>query len=398
MKPGPPTKVSRVQIDYKELRRINPQAARKAVLEYLNASGHNVSATARLFGVNRPVIYDILTKNAEGDLGDRPKTPHQQPRKTPRRIEQRVIEAKNKTHLGAKRLSLYLAKYEKLPVPWPTIRNILRRNRDLLVPKKRLRPRPPEKREFIDWYAAKPFEIVQVDLKYIRDHKALTRQQILHLDRYQIPNFQWGALDVASRFKIIAYSRERSWTNGLCFYLWTIAWLRSHGVRAQIIFTVDHGEEFGGKSWLKIIELRKLISSFGCRLIQNHKGHCEENAHLERSHRTDDDEFYIPRALQLKSEEDLLEEGCGYIYYYNNVREHSALDYQTPFGYLKGHMPDLDDGLRYVVPVILDDVSVRLGPWSGYNVLAQNRAACRGEPSRPASRLNECGRCPTSPL
>jgi hypothetical protein len=35
-------------------------------------------------------------------------------------------------------------------------------------------------------------------------------------------------------------------------------------------------------------------------------------------------------------------------------------------------MPDLDYGICYVVPAILDDVSVKLGPWSGYNALAQN--------------------------
>jgi hypothetical protein len=43
---------------------------------------------------------------------------------------------------------------------------------------------------------------------------------------------------------------------------------------------------------MKVRDLRKLISSFGCRLIQNHKGHCEENAHVEHSHRTDADELY----------------------------------------------------------------------------------------------------------
>ena len=135
----------------------------------------------------------------------------------------------------------------------------------------------------MDWYSAKPFKVVQVDLKYIRDQKALSKEQIAHLDKHAIPNFQWGALDVNSRFKLVAYSRERSWTNGLCFYLWVLAWLRSHGVMARIAFTVDHGEEFGGKSWFKVQELRKLIAGFGRRLIQNHKGHPEENAHLKRT-------------------------------------------------------------------------------------------------------------------
>jgi hypothetical protein len=108
-------------------------------------------------------------------------------------------------------------------------------------------------------------------------------------------------------------------------------------------------------------------------LIQNHKGHCEENAHLERSHRTDDEEFYIPRALLIKSETDLLNEAIGYIYYYDNLRGHSALNYQTPFAYLKSQLPDVDDKIRFVIPIMLDKVSVQLGPWSGYHVLAQHR-------------------------
>ena len=60
------------------------------------------------------------------------------------------------------------------------------------------------------WYSAKPFEIVQVDLKFIRDHKTLSREQIIHLDQCDIPNYQCSALDVNSRFKLIPYSREKS--------------------------------------------------------------------------------------------------------------------------------------------------------------------------------------------
>jgi transposase len=371
MRTGHRTSKHRAGIDYKELRKTSPEAARRAVVEYWRNKGHNVSATARMFGINRCVVYDILHKWAEGDLRDRPKTPRRQPNKTPPEIEDQVLAAKNKTRLGPERLSRYLQKYEGLAVPAGTIRHILRRNRDRVTYAPRHRRRK-EKRPFVDWYSAKPFEIVQVDLKHIRDHKALSKRQIIHLDQYQVPNYQWSALDVNSRFKLIGYSREKSWTNGLCWYLWVISWLRSHGVKTEIIFTVDHGEEFGGQSWLKVTELRKLIKGFGCRLIQNHKGHCEENAHVERSHRTDDDEFYIPRALHINGEQDLLDEGLGYIYYYNNVREHSSLDYKTPFAHLKRQLPDIDENIRFVIPIMLDKVAVELGPWSGYNVLTQH--------------------------
>lgn len=361
-----------LHIDYKLLRQTSPETARMAVLAYLDSCGGNVAQTARVFGITRVTTYDILHKRVTGDLHDRSKAPLSQPNKTSPEIEEIVIKFKNKTRLGALRLSRHLKKYEHLVVPYGTIRHILRRNKDKLTTKGLKYQRHKLKREFVDWYCAKPFEIVQMDLKFIRDHKALTSEQIIHLDDYQIPNYQWGALDVNSRFKLIAYSREKTWTNGLCWYLWVISYLRLHGVTEKIVFTVDNGEEFGGRSWLKVALLRKLISGFGCKLIQNHKGHPEENAHLERSHRTDDDEFYIPRVFKIKSEQNLLDEAMGYMYYYNNIREHSSLNNLTPFAHLKQKLPQINDTIRYIQPFMLDDVSVKIGPWSGYHVLVQN--------------------------
>jgi len=49
----------------------------------------------------------------------------------------------------------------------------------------------------------------------------------------------------------------------------------------------------------------------------------------------------------------------GYIY---DVREHSSPDYQTPFSYLKTQLLDIDDKIRFVIPIVLDKLSVQLGP------------------------------------
>jgi transposase-like protein len=137
-------------IDYKQLRQINPEAARRAVLDYLESLGGNISRTARAFGINRSVVYDILRKQASGDLSDRPRTPKHQPNKTPAVIEDKVIEAKNKTHLGPMRLSLYLAKYEQVEVAPGTIRHIIRRNRHRITYNVPTTKRRKIKREFVD--------------------------------------------------------------------------------------------------------------------------------------------------------------------------------------------------------------------------------------------------------
>jgi transposase InsO family protein len=57
--------------------------------------------------------------------------------------------------------------------------------------------------------------------------------------------------------------------------------------------------------------------------------------------------LYIPRVMRVKSEADLLDEALGYIYYYNNLREHSSLNFQTPFSYLKAQLPEVEDWIRY---------------------------------------------------
>ncbi|RLC63103.1 MAG: hypothetical protein DRI01_05800 [Chloroflexi bacterium] len=175
MRAGHRTDQPRGNIDYKQLGHINPEAIRRAILEYLKSNSTNISQTALVLGINRTVVYDILRKEERGNLKNCSRAPRNRPRRTPIQVEDKVIETKCKTRYGSERLSRYLKQHEDLSVPPGTIRHIIRGNKDRIsyLPKKRIRK---EKRGFVDWYSAKPFEIVQVDLKYIRDQKALTRE------------------------------------------------------------------------------------------------------------------------------------------------------------------------------------------------------------------------------
>jgi transposase len=67
------------RIDYKALREVAASTSRLAVLEYLKTNDHNISDAARVFGINRSVVYDILKKEAEGDLQNRSRVPRRQP-------------------------------------------------------------------------------------------------------------------------------------------------------------------------------------------------------------------------------------------------------------------------------------------------------------------------------
>lgn len=364
--------ITGIRLDYKELREISPKAARRAILQILKSVDGNVAQCARLLHTTRRTIYKALKKDKAGDLDDSSTAPAHVPNRTATEVEDKVIAIKKKTRYGPIRIADELFEQYGITLSVHTIRNVLRRYKKSLKLTKH-KPHKKGERQFIDWYTAKPFEIVQIDLKHVIDQKALSMEQINHIHMHNLPIYQWGALDVNSRFKLIAYSQEKSWANGLTWFLWVTSWLRSHGVTANIVYTVDHGEEFGGRSWFKIVELRKLLSGFGCRFIQNRVKHPEENSQLERSHRTDDDEFYIPRILAIPDRQTFYKEALNYIYYYNNVRKHSGINRQTPFAYLHSQIPQLDARIRIVPPIILDNVSVDLAPWSGYHLLAQYR-------------------------
>ena len=119
---------SKVYISYKTLRKINPEAARTAVLEYLSSNGGNVAEVSRTFGVQRLTIYNII-KRSSGDLQDKPRTPHRIANKTRPDVEQKVLESATKTGLGAKRLQKFLYEHYQIEIAYGTLRGILRRSK-----------------------------------------------------------------------------------------------------------------------------------------------------------------------------------------------------------------------------------------------------------------------------
>ncbi|MEM2144799.1 MAG: hypothetical protein QW279_05525 [Candidatus Jordarchaeaceae archaeon] len=78
---------------------------------------------------------------------------------------------------------------------------------------------------------------------------------------------------------------------------------RSLGVDHKITLQTDNREEFAGKSVDKLAYLnQKVFTPLRAELLHIPKGKKEYQAFVERSHQTDDNEFYIPR---IESWEDL---------------------------------------------------------------------------------------------
>jgi transposase len=347
-------------IKYNDLRKIDKQIARKMVIEFLKENKWNVLKTSKYFRCSTNTVRKCISKFSDNDLSDKSKTPINQPNKTSEELEKLVIDTKLSIRFGARRISKLIYKEKGILIPFSTVRKILHRNK---VHCKKHKTYNSIKRDFVDWYKAGVFEIVQIDLKCIKDVKALGQQHCDKIDNLNLYRYQWGALDVKSRFKLISYSREKTWTNGLLWFYYVIAYIRKEGFNSPIVFTVDNGTEFGySRHKRKLLELNETLKVLNCKIIANHKGSPQENAHLERSHRTDDEEFYIPRLSVIDSNESMYNEAWNYIYYYNNRREHSSLGDITPVDCIRKFKPNLSLDFIACQPLILDDVSTTICP------------------------------------
>ena len=361
-----------VILNYHSLYKLNPETARVALLEVFKQT-NNVSQTARYFQTTRRVVQLAIKKERSGNLGDLSHTRVTISHKTADTIETKIIALKNSTKFGYRRVARELREKQGLEIKDSAVRNVLKRARkkDLLKGEKAINANGKPVR-FYDWYKAEPFEIIQTDLKEILDKKALPQEVYYHLQRYNLPLYQWTAECVNTRIRFLCYSYEKSFTNGLTFYLMVIAWLRAHNIRAELVFTVDWGEEFGGKSRQKITDLRKLLKPLGAAIHQNHKGQSQENGFVERSHRTDDEEFYVPKLAAIKNNSQFFLEALNWEWYYNTKRGHTGngMNDKTPYQKLQKQYCWIPKNICAFPPLLLDSISTTIGPWGGYNHLA----------------------------
>jgi len=161
--------------------------------------------------------------------------------------------------------------------------------------------------------------------------------------------------------------------------------LRGLGIRGRVVWQTDRGVEFGGSDSGRISERqRKYYHPLGVVLARYPKGRKGYNGRVERSHRTDDEEFYIPCLLDIEDDGGLLRKAAAWLYYYNLRRPHQGAGMRglPPFQRLQWRRKHkLPRSLSLLPPVLLDTVSADMAVKTGNDVLTlyryQGRSAFR---------------------
>lgn len=343
-----------INLSYQELYKLNKEGAIMRLFKTLDLNYGNIKKTARELNT----YPRIVRKYQKRRDNNRPlivnSAPHITPLKTPSWIERLIEKERKKTNYGRIRMADHLVSKYGIFLPEGTIQNIFKRKKLTKQIKRRGKFKGVT---FYDFSSIYPLEHFQIDLKEIPDIKSLPYDVYSHLMNLDVPLYQWTAIDVYTRIRFIAYSYEKTFANGMAFMRLLDNWVRMFGFSHKLYFQTDHGEEFGGKRLTKIQYLQKeYFTPLNIQLLKTRKGKPTDNAYVERSHRTDDEEFYSPHLLEVNNETDLLRLSSWWLRFYNTKRKHYGWNMEklTPFQKLKKAYPWIQERFCCFPSLILD--------------------------------------------
>lgn len=258
---------------------------KKQVLDYrarvLNdASKLGISATARRYGLSRPTIYSWQNEITPQKPGPRGAVAWQ----TDTETEELVIQVRIATNYGPKRIRAELVDIN-VGVGEKAIRNIIESTG--LIKKQRR----PQKKDTKPFYAPYPGYRLQVDTKAVPndgDKRRSTRQQ-------------FTAIDIVSKIRYLDIKDGLSNGNSIVFLKEALAFFEDIGIKVECVQTDNHSaftNLYSGGNKKADHELRRVhpltlyLTSRGIEHMLSRPGTPQHNGFVERSHRTDEEEFY----------------------------------------------------------------------------------------------------------
>lgn len=235
-------------------------------------------------------------------LENKSRRPHHSPHKTINLIEHRILAIKTEhPRWGKEKIALFIAK-ERISISGKTVWKILKRHERIVKYHTRKRKAPKPR---VDWLKIRvPGDLLQLDTKHISFGGRTV--------------YQYTIVDVVSRVRYIAIHHQATMYATIVFLHEA---LPSFG-RTILTIQTDNGSEFGQSvtKWLREHHIHHVFS---------HKKRPTENAYVERSHRTDEEEFYSMGNLGGTVEE-LRTNLAKYLNMYNTERPHWGLGGKTP--------------------------------------------------------------------
>ncbi len=201
------------------------------------------------------------------------------------------------------------------------IKGVCKRNK---IKCKKIRTANGERRSLYNYGEIGAFEYLQYDTKKITDKHALPLEIYSKFKKKNyLPEYQWTIIDAKTKTKFLAWSYSLSSFFGLKFLEFTVSWIRSHGIDTKINVQFDGGSEFCSMSERKVKDWNEKLKEYNVKVYDTGGVKWKQNL-VERTHRTDDEEFYCPRGELINTKGDFILEGQKWIIAYNH-RSHGGI-------------------------------------------------------------------------
>lgn len=281
------------------------------ILRYAGEIGY-VAKACRYFGIGRASFYrwrKAYAERGEAGLINAPPIPKWHANRTPPEREEKVLYLRRKYHLGPMRIVWYLARYHDIKMSDATVSRILRRHGLNRLPRGTRMRKVHTKR----YQKQVPGHHIQMDVKFLtfKGEKG-----------EKVRRFQYTAIDDATRVRALKIYEKHTQANAIDFADHII---KKFPFRIREIRT-DNGHEFQAKFHWHVEDL-------GIRHAYIKRGTPQLNGKVERSHRSDGQEFY--QLLSYKDDVDLEAKLDEWERFYNFHRPHGAHNGKTPYEVLR---------------------------------------------------------------
>lgn len=281
-----------------------------AVLEYANHLG--ATKTCKEFNVPRSTFYCWKKKyDKEGRSGLYRKKPvaYSHPHKTSPDVVEKILELRTEYQIGALRITYYLDRYHGIKISESTVSRVLRSNGLGQLPKTAPRRALHTKR-----YAKKvPGHHIQLDVKFL---------QLKDQEGKMVKRYQYTAIDDATRIRALQIYPNHNQDCAIKFMDYVI---EKFPFRISTVRT-DRGHEFQARfHWH--------VEDQGIQHVYIKPRTLQLNGKVERSHRTDQTEFY--QLLTYTDDVDLNAKLEAWENFYNYDRPHISLEGKTPYEVMK---------------------------------------------------------------
>jgi transposase InsO family protein len=279
----------------------------------------NASQVCRYYGISRKTFYKWLnryrkSKKNPTSLLDRSTRPKKSPNETKQKVQKLIKDLRKQTKFGPDRLSLFLQIDNRKSVHRSTIYAILKR--------KGLIKKPARKRKKTYKLYTMPYPgHIQLDIKMIGGYR---------------PNrfVQYTAIDDCTRIKFTRLYQERSTYNSIKFLTCIIKRfpfkIKSIRTDNDTVFTNAYTGEPRTHP-LKVPRAHPFTlacKNENIKHILNRPSCPQQNGKVERSHRTDSEEFY--RLQKILDYVLLIKGKKKYDEFFNNHRPHMGIRGLTP--------------------------------------------------------------------